>query len=206
MARSKDTNYDPRKDKKAEALVDKIGAEGKLPDDVDVSKLPMKMRTTRAERFPGKKIGQSSGTAPRDGVAGNKERVGRKTGNPALVKGGPTLPGAGRPSGSKNAASYELKEAMFRGMELAGKDGEGEGGVEGYFYFLAWKKPELFTRLLERLLPLTVALPKSSNNDPKPTVVVYETRDDVLRRFQERGLPIPKTLDVSANYVKESRA
>lgn len=203
MTRKK--SYDPRSDKEAEAIVDAIGQGDEMPADVDVSKLPMSFRTTREERFPGKKIGNSSGTAPRDGVAGNKERVGRRTGNPALVKGGPTLKGAGRPKGSKNGATRELKEAMFRGMELAGSDGKGSGGVEGYFFFLAWKRPELFTRLLERLLPLTFTVPKGSGSEEKPLVVVYETKDDILNRMRERGLPPPKTLDVPASFVRENQ-
>src|SRR3954469_23856688 len=49
--------------------------------------------------------------------------------------------GAGRPKGSENVYSREIKEAVIGAANDVGEDGEGGGGMRGYMRFLARSQP-----------------------------------------------------------------
>ena len=62
-------------------------------------------------------------------------------------------PNAGRPKGTKNVMTRELKEAIVRAAaESHHAKGYG-GGLAGYLAHIADERPDLFCRLLARLLP-----------------------------------------------------
>jgi hypothetical protein len=61
-------------------------------------------------------------------------------------------PNAGRPKGAKNVMTRTLKDAIL--LAAAESKHSNGGGLVGYLRYIADKKPELFVRLLVRLLPL----------------------------------------------------
>jgi hypothetical protein len=78
-------------------------------------------------------------------------------------------PGLGRPKGSINKITADLKAGIMDGAAAYGFDGAGLGGVEGYLAMCAAKYPKHYMVLLGKLLPLQV------NNDVAftgPAVVV----------------------------------
>lgn len=99
--------------------------------------------------------------------------------------------GKGRPKGVQNKVTRELKEAIIVAAELVGSNKKGKDGLPGYLSWLAIKKPEVFGRLLEKLLPLQV-LGKAD----QPVVVEhkFETPEQVANKIKERGLPVPPSL------------
>lgn len=82
--------------------------------------------------------------------------------------------------------------------EMIGRDGEGKDGATGYLATIAVEKPAVFCRLLERVLPLTIA-----GDAQRPIKHEhYESSDDVARALRDRGLPqnvMPMILDLRAN-------
>jgi hypothetical protein len=118
----------------------------------------------------------------------------RGRGNPNLKKGVSLNP-AGKPKGAQNKITREMKEAMLRGMAMAGSNGKGKDGVEGYFFHLAWRKPEIFGRLLERLLPFALV---GANGGA--VQIEYSNREEVIQRMKERNLPVPKSLMSPATH------
>lgn len=58
----------------------------------------------------------------------------------------------GRVPGTKNKIPLELKEAILTAMDKAG----GKEGRVGYLLKLAHKRPEIFVRLIEKLMPTQV--------------------------------------------------
>jgi hypothetical protein len=63
-------------------------------------------------------------------------------------------PNAGRPKGSKNVMTRALKDAIVRGAAESKHAKDNGGGLVGYAIYLANERPDLFVRLLAKLLPL----------------------------------------------------
>lgn len=61
-------------------------------------------------------------------------------------------PGPGRPKGSQNKTTTQLKEAILEAAELAG----GEDGLVGYLRMLAITNSSSFATLLGKVLPMQV--------------------------------------------------
>ncbi|MCE5360734.1 MAG: hypothetical protein JJ714_07105 [Acidithiobacillus sp.] len=94
--------------------------------------------------------------------------------NPQRNERGQWLPGVcpnprGRPKGSRNAATFTMKEALTEAFWQA-------GGI-AWLVRLAHEEPKIFASLLLRLLP--PALPESEDQDGRP----YYDPDD-----EETGL------------------
>lgn len=102
----------------------------------------------------------------------------------------------GRVKGVPNKITFMVKEAILQATALSGEDKRGKGGAVGYLKRIADYKPELFVRLLERLLPYQV-----TGKDGGPVQMTYETIEDVKQRMKERGLPVPVTLTQLPVYV-----
>ena len=62
-------------------------------------------------------------------------------------------PNAGRPKGAKNVMTRKLKEAMIVAAGESHHAKKYGGGLVGYLAHLADERPDLFCRLLARLLP-----------------------------------------------------
>jgi hypothetical protein len=101
-------------------------------------------------------------------------------------KGAPKPATAGRARGKRNKTTIMLKEAILTAAELCGSDGKGRDGMVGYLRMLASKERTLFSRLLEKVLPMQL--------DLKDTTKKIYTPDEAAARLQERGLPVPPTL------------
>lgn len=116
------------------------------------------------------------------------ERFARKTkkGELAFVKGGTRPEGSGRKKGQQNRHTTILKEVIFKGMEMVGSNNRGKDGAEGYMAHLAWKHPDIFGRLLEKVLPFSLA-----GAGGGPVQVEYTNKEEITLRIKERGLPLP---------------
>lgn len=65
--------------------------------------------------------------------------------------------GPGRPKGSRNRHTIELKDAIRRAAEEVGEDGAGKGKLVGYLRRLAKDEPVAFTSLIKATLPKEIA-------------------------------------------------
>ena len=63
-------------------------------------------------------------------------------------------PNAGRPKGAKNVMTRVLKDAILRAAAESRHAKDNGGGLEGYLIYVANERPDLFVRLLAKLLPL----------------------------------------------------
>lgn len=85
--------------------------------------------------------------------------------------------GPGRPKGSANKTTAQLKDAILRAATKAGDNGKGRGGLQGYCRFLAMSEPKAFAGLLGKVLPLQVT---GDGGGPVGVLfkTVYEQRRD----------------------------
>jgi len=104
-------------------------------------------------------------------------------------KGEPRPEGAGRKPGQKNKTTTLLKEAIILAAEAEGRDGAGKEGLVGFLRSLSRREPAVFGRLMEKLLPYQL-----TGKDGSPMQMVHTTKDQVIERFKERGLPLPPSL------------
>ena len=87
----------------------------------------------------------------------DEPKVGLNTGNR----------GKGRPKGSPNKITADVKRAILEAAEAAG----GEGGMVGYLTLQASDNPAAFMTLLGKVLPLTL-----SGDDENPIRHIIERR------------------------------
>lgn len=95
----------------------------------------------------------------------------------------------GRQKGTPNKVTVILKDGIMAAMEQCGYDTKGRDGVVGYLKRMAIRKPEQFLRLVEKLLPYQL-----TGKDGGPMQVLHQTKEEVVARMKERGLPIPPSL------------
>lgn len=104
-------------------------------------------------------------------------------------KGDPRPEGAGRKKGQQNKMTKLLKEAIIEAAEYEGQDGRGKDGLVGFLRTLSRREPAVFGRLLEKLLPYQL-----TGKDGSPMQMIHSTKEQVVERFKERGLPLPPSL------------
>lgn len=73
--------------------------------------------------------------------------------------------------------------------EASGSDGKGKDGLVGYLQWMSRKHPQPFAKLMEKLLPLQL-----TGKDGGPLQMEYRSKDEVVQRLKERGLPVPQSL------------
>jgi hypothetical protein len=112
-----------------------------------------------------------------------------KTGKKLFQKGMARPEGAGRKSGSVNKTTKLLKEALMLAAEAEGRDGAGKDGLVGFLRSMSRREPVAFMRMLEKLLPYQL-----TGKDGSPMQLVHSTKEQVVERFKERGLPLPPSL------------
>jgi hypothetical protein len=101
----------------------------------------------------------------------NKKLEDNRDANGHLQKGHSGLPGAGRPPGSLNRTTVQLKQAILDAAEAAG----GEEGMVGYLKRLAVENSSAFSSLLKSVLPTTL----TSESDGGVGGVILFTRQIV---------------------------
>jgi hypothetical protein len=104
--------------------------------------------------------------------------------------GGPRA-GAGRPPGSLNKTTTQLKEAILGALEAAG----GKEGSVGYLRRLAIENSSAFASLLGKVLPTTLAADKSTGGaGVKMTferVIVWPDGRREIEGVSPKALPAP---------------
>jgi hypothetical protein len=117
------------------------------------------------------------------------EEAAPANGRKLFKKGDPRPEGAGRKKGQKNKMSVLLKDAILLAAECEGRNGMGLDGLVGALRQLFRREPAVFGRLLEKLLPYQL-----TGKDGSPMQMVHSTKDQIVERFKERGLPLPPSL------------
>ena len=147
----------------------------------------------------------------RDDTTGRFERKGTlakatkfKQDQPAKRRPGgtPFQPGvsgnpAGKPKGTLNRVTKDLKAAILGALEAAG----GEGGSVGYLKRLAIENSSAFASLLGKVLPTTLHADESGGGVPVKMVferhIVYPNGHRKVEAVTPKALPTPTTPDAS---------
>lgn len=95
----------------------------------------------------------------------------------------------GRQKGTPNKVTVILKDGIMTAMDQVGYDTKGRDGVVGFLKRMAIRKPEQFMRLVEKLLPYQL-----TGKDGGPMQLVHQTKEELVQRMKERGLPVPQSL------------
>jgi hypothetical protein len=100
-------------------------------------------------------------------------------------------PNAGRPKGAKNVMTRALKDAILRAAAES-KHSKG-GGLAGYLTNIADTRPDLFVRLLAKLLPLQEKERAQAAKPCKPVgSSAYRAAAEVRAAPIARGTPVRK--------------
>jgi hypothetical protein len=86
------------------------------------------------------------------------DKLVKRNANGQFERGSKALAGAGRPPGSLNKTTVQLREAILGALEAAG----GEEGSIGYLRRLAIENSSAFAGLLAKVLPTTLSADESS--------------------------------------------
>ena len=94
----------------------------------------------------------------------------------------PSKAKVGRPKGSRNKLTRDLRELIMEAAERLGRNGKGEGGTLGYLMWLGREEPKSFAVLLRAVLPVQI----NATMTLKPVL----TREEALAELKARGLPV----------------
>ena len=111
----------------------------------------------------------------------------------AFKPGDPKPKTGGRAKGTRNRTTRVLKDAILTAASLVGADGKGKDGLVGYLMMLARKEKQVYARLLEKVIPLQIGV-----KDETPP---QYTAEEMVKRLQERRLPVPTGLLQIASSV-----
>lgn len=110
-------------------------------------------------------------------------------------KGDRRLPNAGRKKGVPNKLTMQIKQAIAEAAEYVGQDGDGYMGALGYFAWLARREPQVYGRLVEKILP---SLFQGTIGGNMSASGKYETLAELAEALKQRGLPPPsKLIDIT---------
>jgi len=108
-------------------------------------------------------------------------------------KGQPRPEGAGRQKGVENKVKTLLKDALILAASNVGNAKtslkHGTGGLVGYLERCAIVERVAYMRLLEKLLPYQI-----TGKDGGPMQLQHSTKEELVLRLKERGLPLPPSL------------
>jgi hypothetical protein len=128
-----------------------------------------------------------------------RDKLVKRNANGQFERGSKALAGAGRPKGSLNKTTTQLKEAILGALEAAG----GKEGSVGYLRRLAIENSSAFASLLGKVLPTTLA---ASESDGGPGVkmvferhIVYPNGHREIEGVTPKQLPAPSPLSVENN-------
>ena len=92
--------------------------------------------------------------SPRDAGLAARISERRLVSDGRFKKGEDPRRGRGRPKGSRNLVTPEMRKAIIEAAEMVGSDGKGKGGLTGYLVRLArMENPVIFGKLLRRSIP-----------------------------------------------------
>jgi hypothetical protein len=120
------------------------------------------------------------------------DKLVKRNANGQFERGSKALAGAGRPTGSLNKTTTQLKEAILGALEAAG----GEEGSVGYLKRLAIENSSAFASLLGKVLPTTLAAASESDGGlgTKITfqrVIVWPDGRREIEGVTPKSLPAP---------------
>ncbi len=126
------------------------------------------------------------------------DKLVKRNSNGQFERGSKALAGAGRPPGSLNKTTTQLKEAILGALEAAG----GEEGSVGYLRRLAIENSSAFASLLGKVLPTTLAAPESDGGAGVKfefrRIIVYPDGHQHIEG-QPKLLPAPSPVSVENN-------
>jgi hypothetical protein len=119
------------------------------------------------------------------------DKLVKRNANGQFERGSKALAGAGRPPGSPNKTTTQLREAILGALEAAG----GEEGSVGYLRRLAIENSSAFASLLGKILPTTLSADESSGGaSVKMTferVIVWPDGRREIEGVTPKSLPAP---------------
>ena len=125
------------------------------------------------------------------------DKLVKRNANGQFERGSKALAGAGRPPGSLNKTTTQLKEAILGALEAAG----GKEGSVGYLRRLAIENSSAFASLLGKVLPTTLAASESDGGlSTKITferVIVFPDGRREIEGATPKQLPAPATPEAS---------
>ena len=128
-----------------------------------------------------------------------RDKLVKRNAKGQFERGSKALAGAGRPPGSLNKTTTQLKEAILGALEAAG----GKEGSVGYLRRLAIENSSAFASLLGKVLPTTLAADGSSGGATvKMTferVIVWPDGRREIEGVTPKALPAPDTSHVLPN-------
>ena len=106
-------------------------------------------------------------------------------------------PNAGRPKGVKNVMTRVLKDAIVLAAEESQHAKDNGGGLVGYLIYIADTRPDIFVRLLAKLLPLQEKerAQAAKERDKLVKRVVYKSVAEARAALIARGMPL-RTVDM----------
>ena len=123
------------------------------------------------------------------------DKLVKRNANGQFERGSKALAGAGRPPGSLNKTTTQLKEAILGALEAAG----GKEGSVGYLRRLAIENSSAFASLLGKVLPTTLSAPESDGGVGTQItftrIIVHADGHKEIEGVTPKALPAPKPVD-----------
>jgi hypothetical protein len=127
------------------------------------------------------------------------DKLVKRNANGQFERGSKALAGAGRPPGSLNKTTTQLKEAILGALEAAG----GKEGSVGYLRRLAIENSSAFASLLGKVLPTTLAASESDGGLGVKMVferhIVWPDGHREIEGVTPKQLPAPSPLSTENN-------
>ena len=101
-------------------------------------------------------------------------------------------PNAGRPKGAKNVMTRVLKDAILLAAAESKHAKDNGGGLVGYLTYVADTRPEIFVRLLAKLIPLQEQERAQTAKGPGKPIkpAAYRTAAEVRAVLIAQGIPV----------------
>ena len=119
------------------------------------------------------------------------DKLVKRNANGQFERGSKALAGAGRPPGSLNKTTTQLKEAILGALEAAG----GKEGSVGYLRRLANENSSAFASLLGKVLPTTLSAPESDGGVGTQItftrIIVHPDGHREIEGVTPKALPVP---------------
>ena len=120
------------------------------------------------------------------------DKLVKRNANGQFERGSKALAGAGRPKGSLNKTTTQLKEAILSALDAAG----GKEGSVGYLRRLAIENSSAFASLLGKVLPTTLSAPESDGGVGTQItftrIIVHADGHKEIEGVTPKALPAPK--------------
>ena len=130
------------------------------------------------------------------------DKLVKRNANGQFERGSKALAGAGRPKGSPNKTTTQLREAILGALEAAG----GKEGSVGYLCRLAIENSSAFASLLGKVLPTTLAASESDGGLGVKMVferhIVWPDGRREIEGVTPKSLPAPDASHALPNEIE----